>query len=223
MKLQRSTGILLAVAIALAATVAIIETRKGTPSADGETLYDFTETDVSSFSIELEDERLAFAKTDDTWQMTEPDAAPADPSSIAFLLNIITSDLIQETIVVNPSQLETYGLDQPTATIELTVDEESYTLTVGDEDFSDTSLYVMTAQDVATADSVDVYLMPKRLEDGLKRPEEEWLLANSEENGTVEGGDDSEEVLQDEENGTFGGSDDSEGVLQDENSPDKSE
>lgn len=190
MKLQRSTGILLGVAIALAATVTIVETRKGTQANDSETLYGFTEADVSSFSIELEERRLAFAKTDgDTWQMTEPESAPADPSAIAFLLNIITSDTVKETITANPNQLDTYGLDDPTAIVELMVNEENHTLTVGDEDFSGTSLYVMTEPALSAADSVDIYLIPNRLETGLERPQDEWLLSDSEEDATAESDD----------------------------------
>lgn len=190
MKLQRSTGILLGVAIALAATVTIVETRKGTQANDSETLYGFTEADVSSFSIELEERRLAFAKTDgDTWQMTEPESAPADPSAIAFLLNIITSDTVKETITANLNQLDTYGLDDPTAIVELMVNEENHTLTVGDEDFSGTSLYVMTELALSAADSVDIYLIPNRLETGLERPQDEWLLSDSEEDATAESDD----------------------------------
>ena len=201
MKLQRSTGILLGVAIALAATVTIIETRKGTQSSDSKTLYGFTESDVSSFAINLDGSRLAFAKSDDdTWQMTEPESAPADPSAIAFLLNIITSDTVKETVTVNPNQLDTYGLDDPTAIVDLIVNEENHTLTVGDEDFSETSLYVMTEPAVAAADSVDIYLIPSRLESGLERPQDEWLLADAEEDAAAEPDDATADEPQDADN-----------------------
>ena len=201
MKLQRSTGILLGVAIALAATVTIIETRKGTQSSDSKTLYGFTEADVSSFAINLDGSRLAFAKTDDdTWQMTEPESAPADPSAIAFLLNIITSDTVKETVTVNPNQLDTYGLDDPTAIVDLMVNEENHTLTIGDEDFSETSLYVMTESAVAAADSVDIYLIPSRLESGLERPQDEWLLADAEEDAAAEPDDATADEPQDADN-----------------------
>ena len=201
MKLQRSTGILLGVAIALAATVTIIETRKGTQSSDSKTLYGFTEADVSSFAINLDGSRLAFAKSDDdTWQMTEPESAPADPSAIAFLLNIITSDTVKETVTVNPNQLDTYGLDDPTAIVDLMVNEENHTLTVGDKDFSETSLYVMTEPAVAAADSVDIYLIPSRLESGLERPQDEWLLADAEEDAAAEPDDATADEPQDADN-----------------------
>ncbi|ESA36796.1 hypothetical protein N836_06035 [Leptolyngbya sp. Heron Island J] len=175
MKLQRSTGILLGVAIALVTTVALFETQKGPQSDQGETLYDFAEADVSAFTLEKPEETLAFTKTDNIWRMTEPEDAAADPSSVAFLLNIITNDTIQETITTTPDQLETYGLDDPTATIQLTVDEATYTLSLGDEDFSGTSLYAITHQEAVTTNSVDVYLIPKGIENGIERPIADWL------------------------------------------------
>ncbi|MFG6106329.1 DUF4340 domain-containing protein [Leptothoe sp. EHU-05/26/07-4] len=178
MKLQRSTGILIGVAISLVATVTILEIPKGPQANNGNTLYSFTETDVSEFTVERDDNTLSFIKTDDAWQMTAPEKALADPSSVAFLLNIITSDTIKETISTTPDQLATYGLDTPTAKIQLIVDEESYTLTVGDEDFSSTSLYVMTANDIAESNPVNVHLIPKGLENGIERPVSDWLAKN---------------------------------------------
>jgi hypothetical protein len=162
MKLQRSTGILLGCAISLIAAVTIFETQKNTQPSAGETLYDFAEADVSSFTIERVDETLTFSKTDDdTWKMIEPEDATADPSSVAFLLNIITSDPIKETITTTPKQLATYGLDAPKATVNLTVDDKSHMLAIGDEDFSGTSLYVMTTHDVVKPNPVDIYLIAK--------------------------------------------------------------
>ena len=185
MKLQRSTGILLGVAFSLLTIVAVIETQKSTLSDDDETLYSFTEADVSEFTIKRENrtEILSFIKNDNTWQMTEPEEAAADPSSIAFLLNIITSDTIQETITTTSENLDTYGLDQPTATLELRVDEETYALTVGDEDFSGTSLYVMTndMDNGAKPTPIDIYLISKGLETGIRRPVDDWIASDTDE------------------------------------------
>ena len=180
MKLQRSTGILLGVAIALVATVAVIETSKNTQTDSGDTLYDFAEADVDVLTINRDDVTLSFTKTDDVWQMTEPENVPADPSAIAFLLNIITTDPIQETIAASPEQLADYGLSEPTATVDMATAEESYTLSVGDEDFSGTALYTTTATDTADSESLDVYLIPKALSTGLERPVEGWILSEEE-------------------------------------------
>lgn len=186
MKLQRSTVGLLGVAIALVATVAIVETTKNTQPDSGDTLYGFAEGDITTFSINREDTTLAFTKTDDTWQMTEPQDAPADPSSIAFLLNIITSDTITETVTATAAQLDDYGLEDPSALVNMTVGEENYVLAVGDEDFSGTSLYTMTVNEPADTESVDVYLMPNSLSAGLERPVDEWILQPEEEENAAE-------------------------------------
>lgn len=190
MKLQRSTGILLVVAIALATTVAILETQTGTSSDNSETLYNFTEADISSLVIEKEDETLAFSKIENTWEMSEPEKAPADPSSIAFLLNIITTEAIKETIKTTKSDLDIYGLDEPFATITLRVDEESHRLSIGDEDFSGTSLYVMTADDSLDSKSLNIHLISNGLENGIERPINDWIATNeNNQDQTVESSD----------------------------------
>lgn len=181
MKLKRSTAGLLGAAIALVAAVTIFETTKNPQPESGDTLYGFTEDDVTTFSIDREGTTLAFAKIDDIWQMTEPQDANADPSSIAFLLNIITSDTITETIIATADQLDDYGLEDPGAIVNMTVGEEDYVLAVGDEDFSGTSLYTMTVDEPADTESVDVYLMPNSLTTGLERPVDEWILHQEEE------------------------------------------
>ena len=176
MKLQRSTGFLMGVAIVLVATVTLLETQKGNQTDIGSTLYDFSEADVGAFTIELEDNILAFSKTNDTWQMTKPESAEAEPSSVAFLLNILTSSTIKETITTTPDQIETYGLDDPIATVKLDVYDANYTLKVGDPDFSGTALYVMTTGDSQNTESVDIHLISNELENGLDRPLEDWKI-----------------------------------------------
>ncbi|MEM9484390.1 MAG: DUF4340 domain-containing protein [Cyanobacteria bacterium P01_F01_bin.116] len=181
MKLQRSTRFLLGVAIALIATVTLLETQKGQQADNENTLYDFTEADINAFTIELEDNTLAFSKTNDTWQMTQPESAEADPSSVAFLLNILTISTIKETITTTPDQIETYGLDDPIATVQLDVYDANYTLNVGDPDFSGTALYVMSTGNAPNTESVDIHLISNDLENGLDRPLEDWKAQEEEE------------------------------------------
>ena len=183
MKIQRSTGILVGVAIALTATVAIIETQTGKEFSNDDTLFDFAEADVSAFMVEREDETLAFTKVDNSWQMTEPEETSADPASVAFLLNIITNDTVKETLTTSSDQLNTYGLDNPKATVNLTVDSKDYILAIGDEDFSGTSVYVMTTLDVTESNPVEVFLIPQGIENGIERPVDDWI-AKSENDST---------------------------------------
>lgn len=177
MKLQRSTGILLGVAIALSTTVIIAETQKNNTNQGSKTLYDFVEADVISFKVELDDNIITFNKEDDTWTMTAPESAPADPSSVAFLLNLLTSSAIEETISTTPDELSTYGLEDPIATVELTTsNQEDHTLLVGDQNFNNTSLYVVRSEDKDDSQTVNIHLVSKDLENGLERPLQDWLL-----------------------------------------------
>ena len=179
MKLQRSTGILLGVAITLVTTVASIEITQNSQIASTNTLYDFTEGDITAFTVSHDNTVISFTKTDDTWQMEKPQTALADPASVAFLLNIITSNAIKETITTTPEQLDDYGLDKPVATLELTAEEENYALSIGEEDFSGTSLYVMTANSMGP-DPVEIHLISKDLENGFERPVDDWILSQEE-------------------------------------------
>ena len=186
MKLQRSTGVLLGVAIALLSAVTVLETQKGNNNQDDSTLYGFAEADVSSLKIDIDNNTLAFSKTDDEWEMTAPESAPADPSSIAFLLNLLTTSAIKETISTTPDDLSVYGLDDPTAIVELTtLNEESHTLLVGEQDFNNTSLYVTKFESEDNPQTVNIHLISNDLENGLERPLEDWLL-NEEANEETE-------------------------------------
>ena len=175
MKLQRSTGILLGVAIALVAAVVTIETTQNSQPDNGDTLYNFAEDDITAFTIHHDSTAMSFIKTDDTWHMEKPQTALAEPSSVAFLLNIVTSNVIQETFTTTPEQLDEYGLDIPVATLKFKVNEESHALFIGEEDFSDTSLYVMTTSPTGS-DPVEIHLISKDLENGFERPIDDWIL-----------------------------------------------
>ncbi len=173
MVIKRSTGLLFGVAIALVAAVGILEANRQQQPQDS-VLYDFTEAEVTALTVRREDLTLEFAKADDGWQMSEPEAAPADPAAVAFLLNLLTTDPITETISVLPEKLDTYGLDTPSATLELVANQQNYQLRVGDDDFSGSSVYVTTETPEADA-PLSVHAVPIGTETGIQRPLAEWL------------------------------------------------
>ena len=197
-KIQRSTGILLGVAISLTATIAIVETQRSQQSNGGDTLFDFAEADVSAFIVERDGETLAFTKIDNSWQMTEPEETLADPSSVAFLLNIITNDTVSETLTISSNELATYGLETPKAMVSLSVDGKDHILTVGDADFSGTSLYVMTASDVTESEPVKVLLIPQGIENGIERPVDDWIAKSENESASPDAADTVEPIPESE-------------------------
>jgi hypothetical protein len=190
MKLQRSTWILLGVAIALGGGVLIYETYRAQPGevaeqGSGEPVFAFEESDVQQLTLARQDTTLTFEKDNDgNWLMTKPKQEPAQAAAIAFLLNILTTDPALQTLSATPDQLKDFGLEDPTATVTLTLaDESTHTLTVGTPDFSGDSLYVMTptadtqdAQETSeSAAEITVYVVSGGLTNGIERPVDDWL------------------------------------------------
>ncbi|MEM8808217.1 MAG: DUF4340 domain-containing protein [Cyanobacteria bacterium P01_G01_bin.38] len=193
MKLQRSTWVLLGVAIALGGGVLLYETQKGseTEQAQGTSLYSFEEQDVQQLKIDRADTTIAFEKTSDgSWEMSGPQQQPAEAGAIAFLLDQLTGKPTLETLTVIADDLQKFGLDEPPATVALTLAHgTTHQLQVGTPDFSGDSLYVRLVNEAeadtndGSGEEVTVYLVSGGLRNGIERPVEEWLVADE----TVEG------------------------------------
>ena len=184
MKLQKSTLALLIGAIALTFGVVVYETQVSSgpqaEDAEGERLFTrnqaFEETDVQRLTLTRGDETLVFEQNLDnpdieiSWRMVEPEATLAEPAAIAYLLNILTTDPSLQTLTATPEQLTQYGLDDPDATLELLLaDETTHTVKVGGTDFSGDNRYVQVD------DGETVYVVAGGITNGVERPVEEWI------------------------------------------------
>lgn len=186
MKLQRSTILLVAIALGLGGVVLGVQTRQdsGAPSAessDQRPLFDFAEADVAQLQVEVDNRTLvSFERdADGNWQMTEPETSPAEAAAIAFLLSRLTQDGLNRTLTINAENRADFGLDAPTATVQLTLkDGSQHRLVLGGADFSGTAYYALIdpAQVPLPADAgeVTVALVSQNVMDGVDRPLEEW-------------------------------------------------
>ncbi len=192
--LKRRTILLLVSAIALLGGVILLEgnqsLREGDVStadqaadsalrADGEQMLPFGEDAVESLEVERPADTIAFEKSDeDTWRMVEPDQALAEPGAIAFLLNQITNPSAH-TLTAEPNNLTEFGLDDPTATINLVAEGKSYQLNVGGKDFTGDQLYVQVIEPDSSSDAptetVKVHLVSGGLDNAVNRPTSDWL------------------------------------------------
>ncbi|MGP1373481.1 MAG: DUF4340 domain-containing protein [Almyronema sp.] len=192
MKLQRSTVILLLVALGLGGVVLISELQR--PADDTETLtqtqssdrlFEFEEADVQTLVVTTEDTTLRFERDEaDVWQMLEPETAPAEPAAIAFLLNLLRTESAQQTTTLTPANQAEFGLASPTATIEFTLaDETTHTLVLGGEDFSGGAVYALIDPETVPlpddADEVEVQVVPIDFVNAVNRPIEEWQIATA--------------------------------------------
>ncbi|MEM6518888.1 MAG: DUF4340 domain-containing protein [Cyanobacteria bacterium P01_D01_bin.71] len=188
MKLQRSTVILVAIALLLGGVVLFTQARqsvnRGSTTAQGDReaspVFDFEETDVVGLKIETDDQPLVFEKDDaGFWQMVEPEAQPAEEAAIAFLLSrLVTDGLVQTTTADAVNQAE-FGLDNPFSVVELTLaDNTTHTLILGSADFSGQNYYALIDPEAfplpEDAGDVDVAIVTENIFNGVDRPLEEW-------------------------------------------------
>ena len=160
MKLQRTTVILVLLALGLAGFVYYFEFRRPARQEVVEEkerqLFSFEENQVQSVTVKIDDSRLAFerqAETDSSkWLMTQPESAPASDASLAFLLSKLVNAASDRALTVEPAQLQDYGLDEPRAIVEITLDNrETHQLRLGNKDFTNSSLYALVDSENAIA------------------------------------------------------------------------
>jgi hypothetical protein len=110
------------------------------------------------------------------WEMRSPKVVPASDASVAFLLNLLTTAKPSKTFTAPRAKLADYGLDQPTAEIEITLqDQRTHRLVLGKPDFSRTSLYAQIDPPAdATTKDVAIALLPIEFENAINRPLAEW-------------------------------------------------
>jgi hypothetical protein len=188
MKLQRSTVVLVATALVLGGIVLFTEAqqsgRGGPATAQGDTgtapVFDFEEADVVALAIDTADQTVAFKRDDEGfWQMTEPEAHPAEEAAIAFLLSRLTTDGLRQTTTIDDANQEEFGLQVPFATIELALaDGTTHRLVLGAADFSGQNYYALIDPETLplTQDmgDVDVAIVTENIRNGVDRPLEEW-------------------------------------------------
>ena len=202
--LKRRTLLLLVSAIALLGGVLLFEGNRSLTTADGEAdqsgeptlssdgqqdgelMFPFAEEDVETLTVERPADTVAFEKSEaDIWQMTAPEEGVAEPGAIAFLLTQLTNPSTN-TLTVPSDALSDFGLDNPTATVNLTANGSDYQLTVGTADFTGDQLYVQategtiketTSEEATDASEVEIHLVSGGFDNAINRPTPDWLAA----------------------------------------------
>lgn len=193
MKLQRSTVILVGLALILGAGVLIVEGQKQSPedateaqSPGKNSLYDFSEEDVTGLTVTRQGETLEFQRDEGgTWRMVQPETGPAEPAAIAFLLSRILTDTPAQEITITPDQQTEFGFDRPTGQVQITLkDGTVHQVVLGADDFSGSSLYVLKDPETVPlpedAGETTVYVVSKDLASGVDRPLAEWQVTSDE-------------------------------------------
>lgn len=128
MKFKPTTLALIAIAILLGGVVYFTETRNSsspeTTEEAGGSIFEFEESQVQSFTVETPAQTLSFENEAGQWQVQQPESAPASDASVAYLLNLLATGESDRTLTVPTADLAEFGLDQPSATINVVLDSE---------------------------------------------------------------------------------------------------
>ncbi len=179
MKVKPTTIALVLVALLLGlvtlVTVQTNEPRSGqTEEEEPQELFGFIESEVQAVQLETQTNRFEFDRTDAGWQMVVPEQTPASDASIAFLLDQMATARSPRSITATEDELTDFGLDEPLATVTVTLENEStHELVLGGYDFNQTSLYAL-ADPPEETEEFTVFLVSPNFENAVGRPYEEW-------------------------------------------------
>lgn len=187
MKLKRSTVMLVGVAFLLGAGVLIAESQRSqSPESATETestapIFTFEEADVATLAVDRGNETLVFEQGDDeTWQMTAPDQALAEPGAIAFLLSRLNTDSPLQTVTMSADQSTDFGFDAPLGIVTATLkDGTEHELILGGPDFSGSANYAVIDPDPwppAGETEYSVLVVTRDVANGINRPLAEWKM-----------------------------------------------
>lgn len=176
MKFQRTSLVLVFVALALGGLVYYTELKKppqvDQAKSDEKPLFNFKEQDVQAFTVQTPKQTLAFEKAS-SWSMKKPEVAPADEGTIAFLLNLMATGKSARTFIIPPARKSEFGLEQPSATIEVKLsNQQQHRLILGKSNFNRNFLYALV--DPPENQDLSVLLVPINFQNAVDRPLAEW-------------------------------------------------
>ena len=182
MKLQRTTLILLILALGLGGFVYFYEIQGATQRQEAKEqkrqIFSFKEDQVESFTVETQKNTLSFERSNQSgskWRMKTPIDTTANDASVSYLLNLLVSGKSDRTFQVPVTQLEDYGLQQPQATIEIKLNNQTtHRLILGKPDFNRSFLYAQADPPAQPNTQVDVLLVSTDFENAVNRSLSEW-------------------------------------------------
>lgn len=166
-------------------------------------LFNFKEGDIQAFTLKTSEQTLSFVKgpaatprpkpspqptggntpgpspsaseAPQVWRMTSPQTTLANDGSVAFLLNLIATSRSPKRFTVPANQQAEFGLDQPLATIDVTLkDQKKHRLVLGNPDFNRTYLYAQVDPPTPPGQEITVHLVPLDFENAVQRSRSEW-------------------------------------------------
>jgi Domain of unknown function (DUF4340) len=188
MKLQRTTLVLLLLAIGFGGLVYFYETKSASQSQEAQQkqqqLFAFTKEDIQSLTIKKGDTTIQLERNSSSqlpkWFLKSPTSSPASDPSVSYLTDLLIQDKINRSIPLANSQLSEFGLEPPLATIEIKLkNQKTYLLKLGKLDFSGNFLYAQAIPSQQADAKTNILLVSKDFTNAINRDLSEWQETTS--------------------------------------------
>ncbi|WOB43584.1 DUF4340 domain-containing protein [Thermoleptolyngbya oregonensis NK1-22] len=138
-------------------------------------LFAIEESQIQSLTVKKPNETLLFEKDENgVWQMKQPQQGVANDAAVAFLANLLATGMSDRTFSIPPTDLATYGLDQPPTTIEFTANGKPHTLALGNKNFNQSAIYALIDAP-ENPQNLNVSLVSLDFETAVGRSPDAWL------------------------------------------------
>ena len=183
MKLQRTTLVLLVLAILLGGFVYFYEfqwkSQQEQVKKKKQQLFAFKEDDVKALKITTPSETINLERSPEAgktkWLMKSPDSVPANDGTVAYLLNLLETEKTEQSVNTPPSELAQFGLKQPQATIDITLNnQKTHKLVLGKPSFDKRFLYAQNSFSLTPDGNFKVVSVSNKFENAVKRSLSEW-------------------------------------------------
>ncbi|HKE03123.1 MAG TPA: DUF4340 domain-containing protein [Blastocatellia bacterium] len=166
---RKQMALLLAGALGAAAFVYFTRCTKDKASEEkphtGRVAFSFKRQDVASLALRRDGQNVVIENKGGNWAITQPVNAPADQSVVNLLLNGLSEALSAQSLRVLSRKAESYGLNPPSVTLELTLSNgQRHSVGFGDPDSSKQSVYALMD------DSPEVVLLPVEIAVSADQP-----------------------------------------------------
>ncbi|AKG20525.1 DUF4340 domain-containing protein [Calothrix sp. 336/3] len=183
MKLQRTTIILVLVAIGLGGFVAtyefflkeqqtVIQTKK-------QQIFSFSRDDVKSLTVKTTTHTINlernFTSERPQWLMKSPQKAPANDAIVSYLLDALVKGKTEQRLSVSPNQLAEYGLSKPSATIEVILkNQQKHQISLGKSTFNNSYVYARIDSQTQNQGNIEVLIVSTDFKNAVNREIYEW-------------------------------------------------
>ncbi|MEO0935130.1 MAG: DUF4340 domain-containing protein [Cyanobacteria bacterium J06641_2] len=183
MKLQRTTLVLLVLAILLGGFVYFYEfqwkSQQEQVKKKKQQLFAFKEDDVKALKITTPSETINLERSPESgktkWLMKSPENVPANDGTVAYLLNLLETEKTERSVSTPPSELAEFGLKQPQATIDITLNnQKTHKLVLGKPSFDNRFVYAQNNFATTPDGNFEVVSVSQKFENAIKRSLSEW-------------------------------------------------